>query len=500
MGRRIRYLGIVMILVQLANIQFRKASALANSPYNPQVAARKFDNQRGTISLIDGTVLARSVKIDSSDSNYNYERVYPEATASLFAGITGYDSIYYGTSGIEYEYNQYLQTHPQPPQNFSQLLFNKPPSAPDNVTLTVDPVLQSAAYKALTTLPPGIDRDGAVVVLNPSSGAVLAMVSNPTFDPNKLSNPDVAAEQSSHFVYSIKDSEGFDPLQPIATEEPIFPGSTFKVVVTTAVYNLKPSLINFYFPPALSISFTDSDKTLSNDDGPCGQTMVQMLPASCDPGYGELGIKLGVATLTKQAQLFGYSVYGAKSQYIPNIDLPDVAPSTISALAPNSQADLAYSAIGQYNDTATALQNAMVASGIADGGVIMTPHLMAQIRDPQGNVVSQYTPTPMLQAASKSAANSVNTLMQDVARYGTAQGVFPAAWNVAVKTGTAQDPVSVNNEQTDDWMIGFMPAQDPQIAIAVVVPYQERDLTGAVVAGPIVRAVFQAYLNETGGQ
>ncbi|HVA09363.1 MAG TPA: penicillin-binding transpeptidase domain-containing protein [Acidimicrobiales bacterium] len=504
MGRRIRWLGIIMlicfalVLVQLMNIQFRKANALANSPYNPQIAAKKFDNLRGTITLGDGTVLARSVRISSSSGQYNYKREYPQG--SLYAGITGYDGTFYGTSGLEYEYNQYLQVHPQPPQTFSQLLFNKPPSVPDNVTITIDPVLQKAAYNALTTLPPGQDKDGAVVVLNPSTGAVLAMVSNPTFDPNQVSDPSVAKQEASYFVYKIKDHEGFRPIQPIATEERFFPGSTFKVVTSTAVYNLKPSLINYSFPPALSISFPDSNKTLSNDSGACGGSMVEMLPASCDPGYGELGIQIGVPTLTKQAQLFGYTIFGAPTQYVPNIDLPAVIPSTFSNLSPNSQADLAYSAIGQFNDSATALGNALVAAGIANGGTIMTPHVMSRITDHQGGTIKTYTPIPMLRAASTSAATSVTSLMQSVAQYGTAAGVFPSSWDVAVKTGTAQVQAPSVAEQTDDWMIGFMPAKSPQIAIAVVVPYQQKDDTGAIVAGPIVRAVFQAWLNESAGQ
>jgi peptidoglycan glycosyltransferase len=504
MGRRIRWLGIIMlicfalVLVQLMNIQFRKASALANSPHNPQIAAKKFDNLRGTISLADGTVLARSVRISTSSSEYNYKRAYPQGP--LYAGITGYDGTFYGTSGLEFQYNQFLQVHPQPPQTFSQLLFNKPPSQPDNVTVTIDPVLQKAAYDALSTLPPGQDKDGAVVVLNPSTGAVLAMVSNPTFDPNQLSDPSVAKQQAANFVYNIKDHEGFRPITPLATQGRFFPGSTFKVVTSAAVYNLKPSLINYSFPPALSISFPDSNLTLSNDSGACGGTMVEMLPASCDPGYGQLGEELGVPTLIKQAQLFGYSIFGTPSQYIPNIDLPGVIPSVVSNLSPNSHADLAYSAIGQFNDASTALENALVASGIANGGTIMTPHVMSRITDSQGGTIKTYTPTPMLHPVSASAAASVTSLMQRVAQYGTAQGVFPTSWDVAVKTGTAQVQAPSVAEQTDDWMIGFMPAKSPQIAIAVVVPYQQKDDTGAVVAGPIVRAVFQAWLNETGGQ
>ncbi len=355
MGRRIRWLGMVMVLcfalvvVQLVNIQFRQGSALANSPYNPRIAVERFDNQRGTITAANGTVLAKSVKINSSSSTYNYEREYPEG--SLYAGITGYYSPYFGApAGIEYEYNQYLQTHAQAPQNLSQLLFNKPPSEPDNVALTVDPVLQAAAAHALATIP-SANKDGAVVVLNPSTGAVLALASSPTFDPNALSNPNIPDELAYEKAASANDIEGFNGLTPIATERSFFPGSTFKVVTTAAVYNLKPSLINYSFPPAVSISFPDSNKILSNDGlTACGGTMVAMLPASCDPGYGELGIKLGEADLTQEAKDFGFSVYQSGPQTVPGLDLPHLEVSTISNISPTAQADLAYSAIGQLDD------------------------------------------------------------------------------------------------------------------------------------------------------
>jgi peptidoglycan glycosyltransferase len=231
--------------------------------------------------------------------------------------------------------------------------------------------------------------------------------------------------------------------------------------------------------------------------------MITMLPASCDPGYAELGAVVGATTLTKQAALFGLNVDGSANEFVPKLDLPDVEPSVISALIPNDPTDLVYvgqSAIGQYDDADTALENALVAAGLANGGVIMTPHLMQSVHDSQGNLITAYQPTPMLDAASQNAAASVDDLMQGVATHGTAAGVgFPASWDVSVKTGTAQVMAPNANEQTDDWMIGFMPGRGtPKLAIAVVVPYQKEDLTGALVAGPIVKAVFGAYVNEVG--
>jgi peptidoglycan glycosyltransferase len=210
-----------------------------------------------------------------------------------------------------------------------------------------------------------------------------------------------------------------------------------------------------------------------------------MLPESCDPGYGELGIQLGVANLRQQANLFGFNA-------VPPIDLPGVIASKMPTLPDNAQADQAYSAIGQEFPEDTALQNAMVAAGVADGGVVMTPHLMQSIHDSQGNLVSTYTPAPMPRSASPAAAQQVTRLMEGVATQpgATAAGIFPPYLCAAVKTGTAQTGLGVNH----DWMIGFAPANNPQIAVAVVVPYQYIGTDGAQVAGPIMRAVMQAAL------
>jgi peptidoglycan glycosyltransferase len=367
----------------------------------------------------------------------------------------------------------------------SQLIFGETiPTVTDDVTLTVQPSLQQAAWNALTTLPPGANKDGAVVILQPSSGDIEAMVSNPTYDPNALVNPDLAAEQLAYFSYNTKDHEGFFPLQPIATGYAFAPGSTFKVITSTAAYNLAPKLADFNYPVQQCQKFTDSNMPLCDQGGACGGTMTEMLPASCDPGYGELGVQEGAPVLEKQAELFGYNA-------VPGIDLPGVVASVFPTIPADSDALLAYSAIGQYDVAATALQNAMVASGIADGGVVMTPHLMAQIRDSQGDVVATYTPKPMPRAATPQAAAQVTSLMEGVVKDGTASGVgFPAYLCAAVKTGTAQ--TSPSQHVTETWMIGFAPANNPQVAVAVVVPEQSIASDGAEVAGPIMKAVLEA--------
>jgi peptidoglycan glycosyltransferase len=170
-----------------------------------------------------------------------------------------------------------------------------------------------------------------------------------------------------------------------------------------------------------------------------------------------------------------------------------VVESTLQTLPDNAQALQAYSAIGQETVQDSALQNAMVASAIANGGALMTPHLMSSIQNSQGSQVKTYAPTLYKQVASASTAQSVTALMEGVITNpsGTAAGVgFPSYLCAAVKTGTAQTGLGVNH----DWMIGFAPANNPQVAIAVVVPYQNIASDGAGVAGPIMKYMMEQAL------
>jgi peptidoglycan glycosyltransferase len=164
----------------------------------------------------------------------------------------------------------------------------------------------------------------------------------------------------------------------------------------------------------------------------------------------------------------------------------------------NDAPSQAYSAIGQDNVNATALQMGLVAAAFANQGVIMTPHLMAQIRDSQGNLVTVYQPKPWLTATSPLTSAAVTTLMQGVVTHGTASGVgFPASWDVAAKTGTAETTAANGAALTNDWMIAFAPANDPKVAVAVVVPNQPADQTGASTSGPPMKAILGAALAET---
>ena len=462
MGRRIRWLGVIMVVclglvvAQLVNIQLVKAKQLQTSPNNPEVAAQKYVNPRGMILAADGTVLARSVPTpagtNQSEYPYDYVRQYPQGP--LYAGITGYDSaLYYGTAGIEEQYDSFLGPHQQPPQTLSQLIFRQSqPTITDNVTLTVEPALQQAAWYA-SDVDGWEQRRRGRGPPAAKTGTFWPWSRTPPSTPTPLVSTSLSSEQLAYFSYIQKDHEGFYPLRPIATEEYFSPGSTMKVVTSTAAYNLKPSLAGFDYPVQACQTFSDSNKPLCDESGPCGGTMTQMLPFSCDPGYGELGVQLGVSTLRQQANLFGYNS-------VPSIDLPNVIASPLTTLPDNSQAFQAYTAIGQDYVKDTALQNAMVAAGIANGGVVMTPHLMSSIHDSQGALVQSYTPKPESTAATAQAAQAVTALMEGVVTSGTASGVgFPPYLCAAVKTGTAQTSAVVGvNHDLDDWL---GPGQQP---------------------------------------
>ncbi len=365
------------------------------------------------------------------------------------------------------------------------------------------PALQRAAVDALNGLP-GPNRDGAIVMVDPRTGAVLAMASSPSYDPTPLTAPSYGEERAAWNAYHAQDAEGYAPIYPLATYNAIPPGSTAKVVTTAAIFNLDPVLASYDFPVTRCLTnIPDTNQQICNDADtaaaatPCGGTIAAMLPESCDPGYAKLGLLLGADHLARQAELFGFNA-------VPPLDLPAgyVQPSrypNARQLSPGGDPGVpgqAYSAFGQQDVATTALENVLVAAGIANGGAVMAPHFLAKVTDAQGQVVKRYRPHVWRQATSGAAAANVIPLMEAVATSpsGTASGVgFPPALHVAVKTGTAQVGYP-SITSVADWMIGFAPATNPRVAIAVVVPSQPLSTAGATIAGPIVKTMLLAAL------
>ncbi len=479
MDRQIRIFGVVVVIgffllfLQLNNLQVRQASALANDPGNSRALTQKLASPRGEILAANGTLLAKSVP---SDDVYKYQRVYPQG--SLYSEITGYFSIIYGSDGVEKSYNKYLSAS-RSITHLSDLLAPEL-SKLDNVTLTVEPSLQQVAANALGA------NVGSVVAIDPATGAILAMYSNPAFNPTPLASHDAATAKAAWTA----DNASAMPLLDRAFRRSYAPGSTFKVVTSSGVYDHDPALATKSYPVATQITLPDTTHTLHNYDyEACGGMLPKLFQVSCDTGFAQLGISLGARNLATEAKAFGFN-------RAPPLDLPSPAQSSFppaSSFAQNLP-ELAYSAIGQENVSATPLEMAMVVSAIADGGTIMTPHVMSEVTNKAG-VVTTYSPHPWLQATSASTASLVRADMVGVVNGGTASNIALPGITVAAKTGTAE--VGTNSGPTDDWMVAFGPAgpgQTPTIAVAVVRPSQASSATGSSEAGPVMKAFLAAAL------
>ncbi|MGA2528001.1 MAG: penicillin-binding transpeptidase domain-containing protein [Acidimicrobiales bacterium] len=490
-NRRIRWFGFVLLacfvllFLQLNNFQVRQAQSLVNSPDNAAATGGQdtFELPRGDIYSSDNVVLAYS---RPSKDVYLEQRIYPAATATLFADLTGYESVAVGAStGLEAEYHQYLEQHTSPATTLGQLLTEH--KTTDDVSLTVSVALQKTAAEALG------GQTGAVVAIDPRTGAILAMYGNPTFNPNLFAvhNPDAVNRTYNELVNS-------GALINYATGQAKAPGSTFKVVDSSAIYDDQPQLATHIFRFVPSIILPDTaNAPLYNFGGEyCGGNLAEVFARSCDTAFALVGQSLGAQKLYSQAAAFGFDS-------APPLDLPQSEVAASNFPTPQELVDdvpsLMKSAIGQENVTATTLQMALVAAGIANNGVIMAPHLMRVIVDDTGNVVETYHPHPWRRATTVATAQAVRNLMLGVTEdsYGTAAGLFPSYEfpPVAAKTGTAQ--INGTGCGTYNWLIATAPAgpgQTPTVAVAAIVPIPPgpscHDVTGAQVAGPVVAKVL----------
>ena len=483
MSRRLGILATIILLlfgavvVQAANIQFFKASSLDANPLNQRIYTATTRYAEGQIVAADGSVLAESVP--QASAFYPWRRIYP--LGSLTSGVVGVASPWYGDYGIEAEYSNFLTAHVQPPQSFEQLLA--PTSAADTVTLTLLPQLQRIARSKM------LGENAAEVVLNPKTGAVLSMYANPNYNPLPLTSPNKPVAAAAWKLYNTNNSDGFPPLGLVATQQSFPPGSTFKVITTSAVVSRMPSLLTKVYPFESATKLPNTKLLLHNSGGgSCGGTIAEMLPPSCDPGFGLVGLDVGADNLAATADSFGYNK-------VPPLDLPGVVASYFPPAASfsNNLPGLAYSALGQENVRSTAMQNALIAAAIGNNGIEMTPHLLDFISAPDGSVVKRFIPTMWLNPLTPSQAQQIVPLMVNVVKFGTLSGVgFLSIDNVAGKTGTAQTGNIQKN--TDDWVIAFAPANDPTVAVAVVVPFQPTANFGATVAGPIVKCLVEGAL------
>jgi penicillin-binding protein A len=484
--RRISLACLVMFIALLVNVNYLQgfqSNSLASEPGNSRAFAQKYQYQRGSITTADGVTIAASKPVGGV---YKFQRHYPDGP--VYAPVTGYDSIF-GSSGIEAAEDKLLAgTDPRlTVRNLVDLLTGKPQEGA-SVQLTINSKAQQAAWNALKAM----GKPGAVVALNPQTGAILAMASYPSYNPNVYTTFD--GTQLNKADKALRDN----PAQPLlnrAINATFPPGSTFKVVTSSAALSTGRFNPNspVYAPNALSLPGT-TNKLINDSGETCGNgsghvPLIDAFAQSCNTVFGNIGEHLGSAALKAQADKFGFND--------SHLTIPmRVSPSAFPLLSNPDYT--AYSAIGQFDDQVTPLQEAMLSAAIGNGGKLMKPYLVQTVKAADLNVVQQAAPAALSQAVSPSVANQVKSMMIQVVQnpVGTANRI-PGIHNlsIAAKTGTAQN--TINFGLDDAVFTAFSPVANPNIAVGVVI---KGGGYGAAAAGPIAVQVikaYQAYLGRT---
>jgi len=485
-NRPIRTLAIGCLLLFIAlliNVNFVsviRAGELNSQADNKRVRDEECSRERGPI-LVGGDAVARSVK---SHDDLEYIRRYSEP--KLYAPVTGFFSCTYGTSGIEQTQNAILSGSDSRlfVNRVIDMVGNEQPKG-GSVLLTLDPEVQIAAAKGLAALPG--DTAGAAVALDPETGAILAMVSTPSYDPNLLATHD---QEELAANYARLSNSPDKVMRNRATQERYPPGSTFKLVTAAA------ALSNGYSPDSLVkgdavLDLPQTSRDLHNENGSsCGGseiTLTRALEVSCNVAFGDLGLKLGQDTLRDQAEMFGF-----------NEDIIDELPASADSVFPENldEPQLAFSAIGQYEVAATPLQMAMVAAGIANGGDVMRPYVVQAVRSPDVEILDEADPEVLHQAVSGGVADDLTQMMVGVVENGTGSNVQIPGVDVAGKTGTAN---SAQDRSPYAWMVTFAPADDAEVAVAVFIEstaVERGEVSGNGLAGPIAKSIMEAVINQ----
>lgn len=480
MSRQITRVATVMLVlfgalfVNLNIISLVQSDDLATHPANRRLIIREYEIDRGPL-VVGGEAIATSVE---TEGDLRYRRSYSDP--ELYAHLTGYYSFILQRSGLEAAMNEELtgQTTEMLAQNLGELLGARD-RAGNAVELTVVPEVQRAAREALD------GQQGAVVAIEPATGAVLASYSSPSFDPNPLSSHD--PEEIRQAWERLQE----DPARPMADRalrETFPPGSAFKLVTGAAALErgIQPDTT---FPDESVYDVPQTTADISNfGGGTCtggGQiSLADAVRVSCNTTFARLGVEMGDDELVDMAEAFGFNRR-------PPYELGVAASAVPKSMDPPSTAQ---SAIGQRDVRATPMQMALIAAALVNDGELMAPHVVDAVRDPTGREIRGAQVDAWSergfssQAVSPRTASQLRQMMVATVNDGTGTGAQISGVEVGGKTGTAQtgdDPVA--------WFVGF--AGD-EVAVAVVVPGAGPDATGGAVAAPIARRVMEAAIDR----
>ena len=450
-----------------------------DDPRNPRLVAWRTGRDRGPIVSSDGVVLA--VSTPSAEDPSLYERSYPEG--ELYAHTVGFVSVLYGSRGIERERADVLVSDRDSTLSgvLNGLLGGD--SRPRGVRLTIDHRLQTTAAEAL-----GGQR-GAVVALDPTTGAILAMVSNPSFDPNTIVGAD-----SGPAGQALSDDPA-EPLRNRSIDQTYPPGSSFKVVTASSGLDTGTVSPSSEFDDPIALELPGSTATIQNyDDGVCNDgrsvTLEVAFVRSCNTVFGQLGMDIGGADLATTAERFGFNTTVPFDLDVLNSAFPNGR--TLEA----DPAATAQNAIGQRDVRATPLLMALAAAAVANDGNAPVPYLVDEVFTSDAMIEERTEPSIWRRAMSPATASVLADMMEQVVISGTGRRAAVPGVRVAGKTGTAE----VTGEAPHAWFIGFGPVEpgegEASIAIAVIVESGGdfgESATGGSVAAPIAQLVLEEF-------
>lgn len=485
MNAPIRKLGLVIgflfasLLVSTTIIQGFQAQTINARPENRRTLLATYGADRGEI------LVASSPVAQSRETDNQYQRIRTYAQGPRYAHATGYFSFIFGAgAGIELTENALLNGSSDRLfyRRISDVFAGQRPSGV-NVELTIDPVAQQAAAEALG------NQRGAAIALDPSTGAILAMVSSPTYDPNVLASHDMGAVSAA---WTELNEDVTKPMLNRTIAELYPPGSTFKVITAAAALSTGRYTLESELDAPQVLDLPQTDANLPNFGGsicdPSGvQTMIEALAISCNTAFGSLGLELGDEVIREQAARFGIG------------DALRVPMPVVRSSFPSEELDppsLAQSAIGQRDVRVSPLQVAMMSAAIANRGVVMQPYLVESVVGNDLTELDTTSPQQLSEAVDPDVASQLNLMMQRVVSTGSGQSAQIDGVAVAGKTGTAEVG---GGARAHAWFTAFAPADDPQVAVAVIVENggdTSSAVSGGRVAGPIARQIMEAVLRS----
>lgn len=467
----------VLLLGSSTWIQVLGSQDINDRPGNRRTQLESYARERGQI-LIGGRPIASSTP---TDDDLQWQRTYSDPT--LYSHITGYNSFTYGPGGgIESAEDGLLSGRDDKlfyDRVTGTIAGREPKGA--SLELTINPTVQKAAAEALG------DQRGAVVALDPRTGEILAMVSHPDYDPTPLVSHDPSTEKKAW------EALNGDPTRPLVNRSisgNLYPpGSVFKIVTAAAALESGDWTEDSSIPGPAVLDLPQTGVGLPNSHpGACGPddtvSLAVALQDSCNTAFGWLGMELGGDAMREQAGKFGFG---------DDLEVPmQVTPSTLpEQMSPAQEAQVG---IGQYDVRVTPLQVAMVTSAVANDGVVMKPHLVQSVLGSDLSTISETKPEQLSKAMEPETSDTLTDMMQLVVESGTGTQAAVPGTSVAGKTGTAEHEA---DQPPHAWFTGFAPADNPQIAVAVVVEDGGRagnEAYGGSVAGPISAAVMKAAL------